>query len=232
MRYLLLLTALFLCSSCESLHEAEAAGAGEGAISSPARDAVQINRKRAEVSRRTFDPKKRPSEMPPLSTNEAAVTHSAYGVGAQVQVVVLDENKSNGQFVSEMRIESVKVDTTLAITIWLPRKASKALVAHEEGHRRISEMFYEDAESIAREAARPYVGRTIRGVGRTVELAREAAMTKTIGEINGAYMARTQIPSSRVNELFDRITDHGRNERVSVEDGIERAVAQYRNEGR
>ena len=64
----------------------------------------------------------------------------------------------------------------------------------------------EEAEAIAREIARPYVGRTLRGVGRSPEAAREAAMTKAIGEINGKYMARTQIPSSRVNELFDRIT--------------------------
>jgi hypothetical protein len=91
-------------------------------------------------------------------------------------------------------------------------------------------MFYDDAESIAREIARPYVGRTIRGSGRSAQAAREAAMTRAIGEINAAYMARTQAPSSAVNELFDRITDHGRNARVTVEQGIQRALERYRRE--
>lgn len=234
MRIVLSLLVLLLASSgCESLPQAEAGGADEGSVRSPARGtAVQINKKPAQVAQRTFDPKRPPSDMPPLGPNEAAVTHSAYGVGAQVQVVVLNEDKSPGEVVSEMRIEAVKVDTTLAITLWLPKNASKALIAHEEGHRRISEMFYEEAESIAREVSQPYVGRTIRATARSAEAAREAAMTKAIGEINGAYMARTQIPSSRVNELFDRITDHGRNGRVSVDQGIQRAVEQYRKEKR
>jgi hypothetical protein len=227
MRHLLLLTAL-LCSSCESFHEA--AAGDSGAVTSPARDPVEVNKQKAEVARRTFDPKRPPSGMPPLSVNEAAVTHSAYGVGAQIQVVVLNESRSAGQVVSEMKIESVKVDTTLAITIWLPRNASKALAAHEEGHRRISEMFYDEADRIARQVARPYVGRTIRGAGRSPKVAREAAMTDIITEINSAYMSRTQMPSSRVNELFDRITDHGRNARISVDDAIQRALRQYRAE--
>jgi hypothetical protein len=235
MRHLIsLLVLLLVCPGCETLPYAEAGGADQGSVRSPARGAgVQVNRKAAQVAHRTFDPNKAPTDMPPLGSNEAAVTHSAYGVGAQVQVVVVNESKSaSGQVVSEMRIESVKVDTTLAITVWLPKNASKSLVAHEEGHRRISEMFYEDAESIAREVAQPYVGRTIRATARSVEAAREAAMTKAIGEVNGAYMARTQIPSSRVNELFDRITDHGRNTRVSVHNGIRRALEQYRKESR
>src|SRR5688572_27578470 len=234
MRNLLHLLILLLASSgCESLPQAEAGGADEGSVRSPARaTGVQINKKPAQVAQRAFDPKKPPSDMPPLGPNEAAVTHSAYGVGAQVQVVVLNEDKSPREVLSEMRIEAVKVDTTLAITLWLPKNASKALVAHEEGHRRISEMFYEEAESIAREVSQPYVGRTIRATARSAEAAREAAMTKAIGEINGAYMARTQIPSSRVNELFDKITDHGRNGRVSVDQGIQRAVEQYRKEKR
>jgi hypothetical protein len=223
---------ILLCCGCE-LNHAEATRTDNADVRSPAaRDAVQVNRKEAQVTRRTFDPKMPPPEMPPLNKNEAAVTHSAYGVGAQVQVLVVGEERSAAQFVSEMTIESVKVDTTLAITVWVPRNASKALVAHEEGHREISEMFYEEAEAIAREIARPYVGRTLRGVGRSAEAAREAAMTKAIGEINGAYMARTQIPSSRVNELFDKITDHGRNGRISVDDAIKRAVEQYRKEKR
>lgn len=208
--------------------EAEAAADGGAVIGQ--QQGVLVNRKPVAVTRRTFDPRRPPAEMPPLSRNEAAVTHSAYGVGAQVQVVVLNEDKSGGQVVSEMRIESVKVDTTLGITVWLPKDASKPLTAHEEGHREISEMFYEDAEKVAREVAAPYVGRTIRGRARTPEAAREAAMTRAIGEINGKYMSRTQIPSSRVNELFDRITDHGRNSRVSVEEGIRRALEQYRKE--
>ena len=228
MRHLLLLIAV-LCTSCQSTYEAEAAADGGAVVGQQV--GVQVNKKPAVITRRTFDPRNPPPEMPPLSRNEAAVTHSAYGVGAQVQVVVLHEDKSGGgQVSSEMRIESVKVDTTLGVTVWLPKNASKPLTAHEEGHREISEMFYEEAEGIAREVARPYLGRTIRGTGRTPEAAREAAMTKAIGEINGKYMSRTQIPSSRVNELFDRITDHGRNARVTVEEGIKRALEQYRKE--
>ncbi len=223
----LLVTAI-LCTGCQTLSASEPATRADPAAGRSVAG-VKVDKQEATVTRRTFDPASPPPEMPPLSRNEAAVTHSQFGVGAQVQVVVLKESSAGGRHVSEMRVESLKVDTSLAITVWVPKGARRALVAHEEAHRRISEMFYEDAAKVAQEAARPYVGRTIRGEGRSAEAAREAAMTKAINEINAVYMSKTQAPASRVNELFDEITDHGRN-RLSADEGVRRALDRYRQE--
>jgi hypothetical protein len=97
--------------------------------------------------------------------------------------------------------------------------------------RRISELFSTGADDVARGLAQRYVGRTFGGEGDTPEAARKAALKKAISDLNGEYMRVTQAPAARVNEIFDELTDHGRNE-VGNDEAIEKALERYRAEAR
>jgi hypothetical protein len=175
-------------------------------------DPVQVRQEAARVELRSFDPASPPAEMPPLAEQERAVTHSEFGIGAEVRVVIRGDHAEGEEVVSVVDVEGLAVDLGLVVTVWVPEGAPATLVEHEDGHRSISELFYADAGAIARRLASRHVGRSYRGRGATVEAARRAAMNRVIRELNRSYLRATHQPASRVNELFDQLTDHGRGE--------------------
>jgi hypothetical protein len=195
-----------------------------------AADAITVTVQPAVVETKTFDPADPPQDMPALSQQEAAVAHSAFGVQSSLEAVVTGERSQNGQTTSALRVDAVQMELSLAVTLWLPHNAPRELVAHEQGHRRISEMFYKDAERIARAVAENYIGRTITGQGANPKAAREAALNKAINDLNMAYMSSTQVPSVRTNTLFDDITQHGRNTKITVDQAIRQAMQRYADE--
>lgn len=182
-----------------------------------------ITKTPAMVTTRTFDPKNRPKEMPELKRGEAAVTSSSFSVGSTLTYEPLDGG---------IRVQAIKVTTGLKITIWLPQGAPAELKAHEEAHRKIGEAFYKDADRIAREAALPYVGRALYGEGTNAASARQAAIDEVTGGIHARYLKQTQHAATRVNELFDQITDHGRKRKPAAEEAIKLAMEKYREESR
>jgi hypothetical protein len=194
------------------------------AVYGQAEDAVKVNARPATVKYETFDPRNKPANMPSLKGNEAATCQAQFGVGAQVEVEVTEDKQADGQHAVTAKVEGITVSTNLAITIWLPRNAAAAIKAHEEGHRKISESFYKDAEKIARSAASGCIGKSLSGRGRTTDSAANAAISQVTSQINGKYMAATQLPAAKVNEAFDEITDHGR-KKIAVEKAIEMAMA-------
>ncbi|MGE5607890.1 MAG: hypothetical protein ACM359_01430 [Bacillota bacterium] len=200
------------------------------ASSAHAADAITVGFPPPAVEVRTFDPSDPPSDMPQLLPQEAAVTHSAFGVRSSLQAMVSNEQSQNGRTTSTLKVESIQVELSLAITMWLPEQVTRPLVAHEEGHRRISERFYQDGERVARNLAQKYIGQSITGQGPTPQAAREAAMNKVINELNGAYMAAIQTPSVQVNIIFDTITQHGRNTKLPADQAIRQALQQYEKE--
>lgn len=190
-------------------------------------DGIRIEKSPAKTKTVYFDPKHRPSDMPKLSRDEAAVTRSMFGAGTSVEVEVASDRDFGGEVISTVRILGVEANIALDTVIWLPEKPEEYLVLHEKGHQRISEMFYRDAEKTMRKLAARHIGQTVRGRGPNADAARSAAMRKVIDQVNAEYMEATQVPSARVNAIFDKITAHGRNKRVSVEEGIRQALEQY-----
>jgi hypothetical protein len=183
---------------------------------------ITIRKSQPVVEHKTFDPANKPREMPELSGNEAAVTSSSFGLAAEVQYLQVPRQK-------QVQITSVTVSLDLKITIWNPIDADDALKAHEEGHRRISERVYEDAATVARDAARPFIGRTI-VLGDASPAARKKAIDGLLEEIGREYMRRIQLPAQRINQIYDQITRHGQNQRISVDDAIERAFERFGKE--
>jgi hypothetical protein len=192
-------------------------------------NAVKVNKRPATVRQETFNPRNKPANMPKLGATEAADCQSQFGVGCQVGVEITQDNDAAGQHEVTVKVENIAVSTTLAITVWLPTNATAQLKAHEEGHRKIAESFYKNAEEVARAAAGDYVGKSLAGRGKTTEAAANAAINQAISNINGKYMAATQIPSAKVNDAFDQITNHGR-KNIPVDKAIETAMEKSRNQ--
>ena len=187
------------------------------AVTAIAADDVMVNRQAPSVEHRKFDRNSPPADMPPLEPQEAAVTKAVFGIGTEISVQTLPDQRRGGKTVSRHKVTSVSLSLSLAITIWVPDDAPKTIIDHEEGHRQISEYFYKDAQKIARDIARKYVGQVY-----------ESDQTdKAINELSQKYMAETQNLSVRANVIFDEITQHSRNQKISVEkavkDSIERA---------
>src|SRR5678815_2540723 len=147
-----------------------------------AADAVTINRAAPSVEHRKFDRNNPPADMPQLEPQEAAVTKSVYGIGTQFSVQLEGEQKKIGRSTAKVKVTSVSVDVSLKITVWLPNDATKVIADHEEGHRKLSEYFYKDAEKIARNIAQGYVGKIYEGEGSDTEAATHSAIEKAINE--------------------------------------------------
>src|SRR5882672_455993 len=193
-------------------------------------DAIKVNRQPPAVEHRKFDRNHPPSDMPPLEPEEAAVTKSIFGIATQFSVQVEGEQKRGNKTVAKVKVTSVTLDLSLKITVWLPNDPPKVIVDHEEGHRQISEYFYKDAEKIARNIAQKYVGQVYEAEGNDAESASRAALDKAISELSQKYMAETQNLSVRANEIFDEITQHSRNQRISVEKAVKESIERAKKE--
>jgi hypothetical protein len=192
-----------------------------------AADEVKINRREPIVERKTFDPKKPPAEMPKLDPKEAAVTQSFFGAESRVGGSV-EQRKVGDEYHASVKVDTVEMTLTLRITIWLPKDAVPKLVNHEEGHRKISEHFYRDAEKIARKEAQGLLGRTIQGKGRDFEDAANNALQQAAQELGGRFLGQTDTPAGKAQDFYDEITAHGTNpvkEDKAIADAIRRATA-------
>ena len=190
---------------------------------------VVIERTPPDVQTRTFDPKNPPPDMPPLRDGEAAVTQSSFTCQTLIAATIIDQHRTSQGCTATVRVTSVKTTITLGITIWLPVKGSKKLTAHEDGHRLIDETFYEGAEAVARRLSTEMLGQRRVGKGADCDAAAQAAIKEAGDQLCGDYMVAVQRPASRVQELYDEITDHGR-KRISEAAAIKQATARQKKE--
>ena len=73
------------------------------------------------------------------------------------------------------------------------------------------------------------IGQRRVGKGNACDAAAQAAIKEAGDQLCGDYMAAVQFPATRVQELYDQITDHGRN-RIRETSAIQRAVDQQKKE--
>jgi hypothetical protein len=190
---------------------------------------VVIERTPPDVQTRTFDPKNPPSEMPPLHEGEAAVTQSNFSCQTVIAATIIDQERTRQGCTTTVRITSVKTTITLGITIWLPEKGNRRLTAHEDGHRMIDESFYAGAEEVARRLSAEMLGQRRVGKGLDCDTAAQSAIKEAGDQLCGDYMVAVQRPASRVQELYDEITDHGR-KRIREAAAIKQATERQKKE--
>ena len=219
-----------------------AGGAGVSATAAPPQSAparvtrsggVTVEQKAAAVQRRRFDPFNPPPALPPMGDDADAVTQSRFGCAASVEYTIVSRTGARGRrgvrrgCTATARIDSIHVTLDLAVTVWVPNRAGPRLVAHEEGHRVISERVYDEfAAAAARAEAMKRIGQTVTASGDDCQAAADAAIRQANEEFCRAYLDATSGWATRVGNRYDVLTGHGKRDNPKADDAIRLAFEQ------
>jgi hypothetical protein len=179
--------------------------------------AVTVDKQPVAFAKREFSPSAPPAEMPPLSPGETAVCDSDYLSSA----IVDGETQPSDATHATLTITKVKIMLQLKINIWLPIDAPQHLVEHEEGHREISEYYYQTADQLAERIAATYVGRRVEVTGSDLGAESSKMLQQMAHEITQEYSKELNPDPTQL--LYDDITDHSRNG-VVAKDAVDHAI--------
>ena len=171
----------------------------------------------AAVANRTFDPTAPPRDMPPLSGGEIAACDSDFQSDASVR----GESRQADATHATVTISQVKMTLQLNINIWVPAGATQRVTEHEEGHRQISEYYYQTADKLAAKIAARYIGRQVDIAGTDLSAESTKMLQQMAREITAEY--NKELNPAPTQLLYDDITDHGRND-VVVQDAVAHAI--------
>jgi hypothetical protein len=165
----------------------------------------------------TFDPAAPPTDMPPLSPGENAECGSDFLSNASVR----GESRQTDTTHATVTITQIKLTLQLNINIWVPAGATQRVTEHEEGHRQISEYYYQTADKLAERIAATYMGRRIDIPGTDLNAESTKVLQQMASDITAEY--NRELNPGPTQLLYDSITDHGRNE-VVVNDAVAHAI--------
>ena len=165
----------------------------------------------------TFDPAAPSPDMPPLRPGETAECDSDFKSNASVR----GESRSTDATHATVTITQVKVTLGLKINIWVPRDVTQQVIEHEDGHRQISEYYYQTADKLAERIAAKYLGRRIDISGADLGAESSRMLQEMARDITAEY--NKELNPGPTQLLYDAITDHGRNEEV-VQDSVAHAI--------
>ena len=168
---------------------------------------------------RTFDPANPPSDMPPMEPGEVAVCDTNFLSVADVG----GEAHATDDSHAIVTVTSVNVNLQLDITIWVPTNASNHVIEHEQGHREISEHFYETADKLAAQIAATYLGKKFSVSGSDVHAELNKSLQKMGAEITEQY--GRELNPNPTQLRYDAITDHSRND-VPAKDAVAQALSE------
>jgi hypothetical protein len=120
-------------------------------------------------------------------------------------------------------VTRIELALSMSIRIITPKRRSLALQAHEEGHKEICERIYSQAEAIAAASARRLPGMNISAYGDTVELAHRSADAVAARIFCRDYCSHTVSVANRVSAIYDTLTMHGKNRRMSSKIAVDKA---------
>ena len=92
---------------------------------------------------------------------------------------------------------------------------------HEQGHRQISEYYYQTADKLAGRIAATYLGRRVEISGADLGAESSKVLQQMASEITAEY--NKELNPGPTQLLYDSITDHGRND-VVVNDAVAHAI--------
>jgi hypothetical protein len=176
-----------------------------------------ISKQPVNFATRTFDPASPPSDMPPLTVGENAECVSDFISNANVAGQTLRRDATH----ATVTVSSIKVALQLNIIIWVPAGVTPHVVEHEEGHRQISEYYYQNADKVAGRVAAAYMGKQVEVTGADLNAESIKALQQMGAEITEEYDRELNPEPTQL--LYDSITDHSRNE-VVVQDAVDHAL--------
>jgi hypothetical protein len=176
-----------------------------------------INKQPVAIASRTFDPAAPPANMPPLAPGENAECDSDFLSNASVR----GESRQTDATHATVTITQIKVTLQLNINIWVPTGATQHVLEHEEGHRQVSEYYYQTADKLAERIAATYMGKQVEITGTDLDAESSNMLQQMATDITEEY--NKQLNPGPTQLLYDAITDHGRNE-VVVKDAVAHAL--------
>lgn len=176
-----------------------------------------IDKQPVRFVNRTFDPANPPPEMPPMTAGEAAVCDSNFVASANVSGNTHETDATH----ADVTVTQVKIILQLNIIIWTPAEVSPRVMEHENGHRQISEHYYENADKVAEQIGASYLGRQVEVSGADLKGETGKQLQQMAAEITAEY--GKELNPDPAQELYDTITDHSRND-VSVRDAVTHAI--------
>lgn len=176
-----------------------------------------INKQPVAIANRTFDPATPPTNMPPLAPGENAECDSDFLSNASVR----GESRQTDATHATVTITQIKVTLQLNINIWVPTGATRHVVEHEEGHRQVSEYYYQTADKLAERIAASYMGKQVEISGTDLDAESRNMLQQMATDITDEY--NKELNPGPTQLLYDAITDHGRNE-VVVKDAVAHAI--------
>jgi hypothetical protein len=179
--------------------------------STPGR-AIIIDTAPPTVDRVMFDRDHLPGDMPTLKPGEAALTRSSFECRAGVTYHILSKQQMGDHWHAVIRVARVNFTVRLVDTLFLPMGAPILLRAHEEGHREMNERIYNEGIPLAHSAAAAILTHNWQADGADSEAAARAASDLAVNEMCQTYLAGTAARSSRLGDIYDRFTSHGRNQ--------------------
>jgi hypothetical protein len=166
---------------------------------------------------RTFDPAAPPADLPPLTTGESAECDSNFLSNADVG----GETRQTDATHATLTVTKITVTLQLNITIWVPTGVSQHVIDHEDGHRQVSEYYYQSADKLAERIAATYMGKQVEISGTDLNAESSKMLQQMATEITDEYYKELNPGPTQL--LYDSITDHGRNE-VVVKDAVAAAI--------
>ena len=165
----------------------------------------------------TFDPASPPADMPPLGAGENAECDSDFRSSASVR----GESRPTDATHATVTITHVNVTLQLNINIWVPTGITQHVIEHEDGHRQISEFYYQTADKLAERIASTYLGKQVEITGADLDAASNKMLQEMAADVTEEY--NKELNPGPTQLLYDAITDHGRNE-VVVKDAVAHAL--------
>jgi len=178
---------------------------------------VTIQKQPVAFATRTFDPAAPPADMPPISAQETAECDSSFRSSASVR----GESRKTDATHATVTVTLVKVTLQLNINIWVPVNASSQLIDHEEGHRQISEYYYQTADKLAEQIASTYIGKQVEISGSDLNGESNKALQQIAADITDEY--NKQLNPAPTQLFYDSISDHGRNGTIA-QDAVAHAL--------
>ena len=179
--------------------------------------APTIDKQPLVFASRTFDPANPPADMPPLAAGENAECDSDFMSNASVG----GKSQKIDATHATLTITQINVTLQLLITIWAPAGVTQHVIEHEEGHREISESYYQTADKVAERIAAAYMGKQIELTGTDPGAESSKMLRQIAADITDEY--NKELNPEPAQLLYDTITDHSRNE-VVVKDAIAHAL--------
>jgi hypothetical protein len=176
-----------------------------------------INKQPVVFASRTFDPAAPPADMPPLHPGESAQCDSDFLSNASVG----GKSRRTDATHATLTITQIKVTLQLIITIWVPAGVTQHVIEHEDGHRQISEYYYQTADKLAERIAATYMGKQVETTGADLNAESNMVLQQMAAEITDEY--NKELNPGPTQLLYDATTDHGRNE-VVVKDAVAHAL--------